>query len=116
MRRDSTGMVGSSERMCLALSDRRGHSKAAVSRKSASHRVSAAILGLSASVLRFALRSGCRIRSPSRQALIDLFNGGLGWLPGLRAGVAQLAIALGAPVRIGRFSALLCLSLDRIGR
>src|SRR5215207_3718543 len=116
MRRDSMGMVGSSERLCLALGDRRGHSKAAVTRESDSRRVSPPILRLSASVLRFGLRGGCRIRSPSRQTLIDLFNGGLGWLPGLRAGVAQLSIAFGAPIKIRRLSTLLCLSLDRNGR
>jgi len=48
-------------------------------------------------------------------ALIDLLNRGLGWLPGLRAGVAQLSIAFGTPIRIRRFSALPYLS-DRTGR
>jgi hypothetical protein len=64
----------------------------------------------------FFLRPGCRIRPLSREALMDLFNRDFGWIPSLRAGVAQLSIAFGTPIRIRGFGALLCLSLDRTGR
>ena len=63
----------------------------------------------------FFLRPGCRIRPLSREALMKLFNRNFGWIPGLRAGVAQLSIAFGTPIRIRRFSALPYLS-DRTGR
>jgi len=66
MRRGSTGIVGSSGQLCLAYATAEANSKAAVTRESNSHRVTAPILRLNASVLRFGLRGGCRIRSPSR--------------------------------------------------
>ena len=68
-----------------------------------------------ASVFWSGLGCGCRM-SPPGQALTYLFNGGLGWLPGLRPGVAQLSIALGEPVGIRRFSAFFHLSLDKTYR